>query len=295
MLLQKGDQSTHIDDVLLVVHFVDAHAHGHDCVESYLSYEVAKGGYHVVGDTALHHWPAWNIVPLKKRATLDCEPLRDALLRSTPHLRPTPPGFAASAETVRSPPSRRHGIQVEGVSITPAELEVDSRWIRGVKAHRAAAAHQAIASTPPASPPSTTPPPPPAATPTTTTLRRHAPLPGLPAEDFNIVFRQGGGLDLRTTTNGALLQILCTLATIDYAFARTADGVRINPYNKPLTVSTPSEPRARLYLRVSELRLGRTSYTLRAYMAAADTPSVASYTTPWTPKPRTRSSKIYNP
>ncbi|KAH7973541.1 hypothetical protein HPB49_002231 [Dermacentor silvarum] len=160
--------------------------------------------------------------------------------------------------------------QVEGVSITPAELEADSRWIRGVKAHRAAAAHQAIASTPPASPPSKTPTPPPAITPSTTTLRRHAPLPRLPEEDFKIVFRPGGGLDLRTTTNGALLQILCTLATIDYATARTADRVRINPYNNSLTISTPSEPRARLYLRVSELRLGPTSYPLRAYMAAPD-------------------------
>ncbi|KAH7949392.1 hypothetical protein HPB49_009301 [Dermacentor silvarum] len=160
--------------------------------------------------------------------------------------------------------------QVEGVSITSAELEADSRWIRGVKAHRAAAAHQAIASTPPASPPSKTPTPPPAITPSTTTLRRHAPLPRLPAEDFKNVFRPGGGLDLRTTTNGALLQILCTLATIDYATARTADRVRINPYNNSLTISTPSEPRARLYLRVSELRLGPTSYPLRAYMAAPD-------------------------
>ncbi|KAH7953446.1 hypothetical protein HPB49_008706 [Dermacentor silvarum] len=141
--------------------------------------------------------------------------------------------------------------QVEGVSITPAELEADLRWIRGVKAHCAAAAHQAIASTPPASPPSKTPTPPPAITPSTTTLRRHAPLPRLPAEDFKI-------------------QILCTLATIDYATARTADRVRINPYNNYLTISTPSEPRARLYLRVSELRLGPTSYPLRTYMAAPD-------------------------
>ncbi|KAH7949286.1 hypothetical protein HPB49_007281 [Dermacentor silvarum] len=131
-------------------------------------------------------------------------------------------------------------------------------------------AHQAIALTPPASPPSKTPTPPPAATHSTTSLRRHAPLLRLPAGDFKIVFRPGGGLDLRTTTNGALLQILCTLAPIDYATALTTDCVRINPYNNSLTVSTPSEPRARLYLRVSELRLGPTSYPLRAYMAAPD-------------------------
>nr|XP_050049628.1 E3 ubiquitin-protein ligase synoviolin-like [Dermacentor andersoni] len=125
-----------------------------------------------------------------------------------------------------------------------------------------AAAHQPVVSPPPASPPSKTA--------CTTTLRRHAPLPRIPAEDFKIVYRPGGGLDLRTTTNGALLQTLCTRATIDYASARTADRVPINPYNNSLTVSTPSEPRARLYLRVSELRLGAISYPLRAYMAAPD-------------------------
>ncbi|KAH6933594.1 hypothetical protein HPB50_016736 [Hyalomma asiaticum] len=153
--------------------------------------------------------------------------------------------------------------QVDGESITPAELEADSRWIRAVKAHRAAAAHQPITWTPPSSTPSYT-------TPSAPTLRRHAPLPRLPAEDFKIVFRPGGGLDLRTTTNGVLLQTLCSLATIDYAAARTADRVRMNPYNNSLIVSTPSESRARLYLRVSELRLGTISYSLRAYMAAPD-------------------------
>nr|XP_050051068.1 E3 ubiquitin-protein ligase synoviolin-like [Dermacentor andersoni] len=152
--------------------------------------------------------------------------------------------------------------QVADTSISPAELEADSRWVRAVKARRAAAAHQPVVSPPPASPPSKTA--------CTTTLRRHARLPRLPAEDFKIVYRPGGGLDLRTTTNGALLQTLCTRATIDYASARTADRVRINPYNNSLTVSTPSEPRARLYLRVSELRLGAISYPLRAYMAAPD-------------------------
>ncbi|KAL3248671.1 hypothetical protein MRX96_056366 [Rhipicephalus microplus] len=43
--------------------------------------------------------------------------------------------------------------QVDGESITPAELEADSRWIRAVKAHRAAAAHQPITSTLPSSTP----------------------------------------------------------------------------------------------------------------------------------------------
>ncbi|KAL1476077.1 hypothetical protein MTO96_036788 [Rhipicephalus appendiculatus] len=177
--------------------------------------------------------------------------------------------------------------QVEGESINPAELEADSRSIRAVKARRAAAAHQPITSTPPPSTPSQKSTTPPNTTRSATTLR-HASLPRPPAEDFKIVFRPGGGLDLRTTINDVLLQTLCSLATIDYAIARTADRVRINPYNNSLTVSTPSESRASHYLRVSELRLGPIFYPIRAYMAAPST-------TPWTPKHRTRSSKISNP
>ncbi|KAL3205761.1 hypothetical protein MRX96_052936 [Rhipicephalus microplus] len=66
-----------------------------------------------------------------------------------------------------------------------------------------------------------------------------------------------------------MLQTLCSLATIDYAAAHTTDGVRINPYNNSLPISTPSESHARFYLRTLELRLGISYYPLRAYMAAA--------------------------
>ncbi|KAL1485624.1 hypothetical protein MTO96_047281 [Rhipicephalus appendiculatus] len=67
--------------------------------------------------------------------------------------------------------------QVEGESITPAEIESDSRWILAVKARRAAVAHQPITSTPPASTPSQATTPPLNTTSSATTFRRHAPLP----------------------------------------------------------------------------------------------------------------------
>ncbi|KAH7973578.1 hypothetical protein HPB49_002807 [Dermacentor silvarum] len=147
--------------------------------------------------------------------------------------------------------------QVEGVSITPAELEADSRWIRHCLNAACLAPIQDPYSTASHHP-----------------QHYHSPSsrspPSSPSRGLQDRFQTGRGLDLRTTTNGALLQILCTLATIDYATACTADRVRINPYNNSLTISTPSQPRARLYLRVSELRLGPTSYPLRAYMAAPD-------------------------
>ncbi|KAL3251489.1 hypothetical protein MRX96_055100 [Rhipicephalus microplus] len=112
--------------------------------------------------------------------------------------------------------------------------------------------------------------PPPNTTPSAPTLRRHAPLPRLPAEYFKIIFRPVGGLDLHTTTHGVLLKTLCNLDIIDYEAVHTADRVRINPYNNSHTVSTPFKPRARLYLCASELHLGTISYSLRAYMAAPD-------------------------
>ncbi|KAH8031739.1 hypothetical protein HPB51_020734 [Rhipicephalus microplus] len=114
--------------------------------------------------------------------------------------------------------------QVDVESITPAELEADSRWIRAVKAHSATAAHQPIDAT----------------------------FLDPDAEDFSTAEHHP------------------YLANINYAAARTTDRVRINPCNNSLAVSTPYEPRARLYLHASELRLGTISYPLRAYMAATD-------------------------
>ncbi|KAL1434723.1 hypothetical protein MTO96_011424 [Rhipicephalus appendiculatus] len=149
--------------------------------------------------------------------------------------------------------------QVEGESITPVELEADSRWIRAVKARRAAAAHQPITSTPPPSTPSQKTTPPPNTNPSATTLRRHAPLPRLPAEDSKIVFRPGGGLDLRTTTNGVLLQTLCGLATIDYATARTADRDEIIQDLQSMNANTP-------YAMADARRMGRSKSILITFV-----------------------------
>ncbi|KAH7980672.1 hypothetical protein HPB49_018148 [Dermacentor silvarum] len=183
-------------------------------------------------------------------AARSCVP-RHTCGRRRPFSPPPPKPFAAIQTADMA-------YQVEGVSITPAELEADSRWIRGPRPTRPSPRRRL--------PRLLHPQPPPPALPLSVVT-----LPSLASQQrtSKSFSDREGGLDLRTTTNGALLQILCTLATIDFATARTADRVRINPYNS-LTVSTPSEPRARLYLRVSELRLGPTSYPLRAYMAAPD-------------------------
>ncbi|KAH8008970.1 hypothetical protein HPB51_008161 [Rhipicephalus microplus] len=91
----------------------------------------------------------------------------------------------------------------------------------------------------------------------------------IPVEHFKIVFRPGGrftsALQLRASYSNPL-----QLVTIDYAVARIADRVRINPYNNSLTASTQSESRTRLYLRTSELRLATISYPPTSLMEAPD-------------------------
>ncbi|KAL3169451.1 hypothetical protein MRX96_045505 [Rhipicephalus microplus] len=72
----------------------------------------------------------------------------------------------------------------------------------------------------------------------------------------------------RNTTNGVLLQTLCSLANIDSPTSRQPHTHQ--SIQQITNCQHPSEPRARLCLRACELRLGTISYSLRAYMAAPD-------------------------
>ncbi|KAH7952925.1 hypothetical protein HPB49_002638 [Dermacentor silvarum] len=101
-------------------------------------------------------------------------------------------------------------------------------------------------------------------------LKKHPPLPRLPATDFKIVFRPRGGLDLRPINGGALLPILCAGAEIDYNQARSQDKLRIDPHNNSLTVSTPSKPRMKRYVQLQGLQLNDQQYPMKAYVAAPD-------------------------
>ncbi|KAH7949554.1 hypothetical protein HPB49_012168 [Dermacentor silvarum] len=87
-------------------------------------------------------------------------------------------------------------------------------------------------------------------------LEKHPPQPRLPATDFKIVFRPGGGLDLRPMNGGALLPILCAGAEIDYNQARSQDKLRINPHNNSLTLQG--------------LQLNDKQYPMKTYVAAPD-------------------------
>ncbi|KAL1477151.1 hypothetical protein MTO96_035969 [Rhipicephalus appendiculatus] len=91
---------------------------------------------------------------------------RDARLRNPPqHTAAFRAAPAADTARLSLPPPKLFATlqaaevkyQVAGESTAPALLETDSRWIRAMKAHRAAAAGQPITSTPPASTLSMTP------------------------------------------------------------------------------------------------------------------------------------------
>ncbi|XP_077499705.1 uncharacterized protein LOC144110567 [Amblyomma americanum] len=166
--------------------------------------------------------------------------------------------------------------RVDGEVISSEEFENDPRWSRTVRAHNklypttkpsssndaSAASSSRTGTGKPAQPPQgkSTPP----------KIKKHAPLPRLAASDLKIVFRPGGGLDLRPVNGGALLQLLCTGAEIDYAQARSQDKLRINPYNNSFTVSTPSEARMKRYVQLQELRLHDRQYPMKTCVAAPD-------------------------
>ncbi|KAH9365884.1 hypothetical protein HPB48_017276 [Haemaphysalis longicornis] len=164
---------------------------------------------------------------------------------------------------------------VEGEDISPEEYNDQKLWSRAVKAHDHLFAKKKSVDTT-ASPPGGTengqgknakketqkrvnyP------------IKRRQPLPRLPMSDYKIIYRPGGGLDLRPVNGGMLLQTVCRCADVDFAIARTQDKLRINPFNNSFTISTPSEERMKRYVKLQELQIKDQQHPLRAYVAAPD-------------------------
>ncbi|KAH9363734.1 hypothetical protein HPB48_021525 [Haemaphysalis longicornis] len=82
--------------------------------------------------------------------------------------------------------------------------------------------------------------------------------------DYKIIYRPGGGLDLRPVNGGMLLQTVCRCADVDFAISRTQDKLSINPFNNSFTISTPSEERMKRF----ELQINVQQHPLSAYVAA---------------------------
>ncbi|KAH9367421.1 hypothetical protein HPB48_021485 [Haemaphysalis longicornis] len=88
--------------------------------------------------------------------------------------------------------------------------------------------------------------------------------------NYKIIYRTGGGLDLRPVNGSMLLQTVCRCADVDFTIARTTDKLRINLFNNSFTISTPSEERVKRYVKLQELQIKDQQHPLRAYVAAPD-------------------------
>ncbi|KAH7971170.1 hypothetical protein HPB49_019896 [Dermacentor silvarum] len=174
-------------------------------------------------------------------------------------------------------PSSRMVYCIEGESISPEDFANDPRWNRAIIAQKMAypTLRSALTAT---SSDTLTQQPADLATPaqhkqgkpSSSKLRRHAPLPQLPATDLKVIFRPGGSLDLRQCNGGMLLPLVCNMVHVNYNEARLHDRLRINPYNNSFTISTPAEDRAQRYVQTQVLKIHDKQFPVRAYIAAPD-------------------------
>ncbi|KAG0411399.1 hypothetical protein HPB47_011505 [Ixodes persulcatus] len=91
-------------------------------------------------------------------------------------------------------------------------------------------------------------------------------LPRLPDDDYKIVIRPRGGLNLSSMSTGKLQDLIFNTAQTNYDAAR-ADQIRINATQNSILISTPSEERARTYFNLHTLRIGEENYPLATYVA----------------------------
>lgn len=96
------------------------------------------------------------------------------------------------------------------------------------------------------------------------------PLPRLPTEDYKIVFRPQGTVDLNAVGPAKLAMAIYNAAKIDGRLAITADQVRIHPTNNTVTISTPEKERAFLYAKIQTLTIDSNAIRVATYAPAPD-------------------------
>ncbi|KAH7985286.1 hypothetical protein HPB52_024208 [Rhipicephalus sanguineus] len=211
--------------------------------------------------------------------------LKFALLRlkSDPPLQGTPGTVgnhhstpASRRFTARSVPERVPGrgmeVVVDGTPITDEKLN-DGSWSHTALAmqrryrlpdpeHRSDAADNAAADAQRGKPAPRRARPPPA--------RKRRPLPRLPPEDYKIVLRPQGSLNLADLGPARLTEALCAAAAFDSPAVLHIDQVCIHPTNNTITVSTPDEKRAMAYLKITQLKVADQSCAMAVYAPAPD-------------------------
>ncbi|KAH7932009.1 hypothetical protein HPB52_025025 [Rhipicephalus sanguineus] len=99
---------------------------------------------------------------------------------------------------------------------------------------------------------------------------KRRPLPRLPPEDYKIVLRPQGSLNLADLGPARLTEALCAAAAFDSPEVLHIDQVRIHPTNNTITVSTPDENRAMAYLKITQLQVADQSCAMAVYAPAPD-------------------------
>ncbi|KAH7981224.1 hypothetical protein HPB49_022458 [Dermacentor silvarum] len=97
-------------------------------------------------------------------------------------------------------------------------------------------------------------------------------MPSLPKEDYRVIVRPRGGLNL---SDYKLDRIYCCLRNAAGVGRETAeeDSICINSTQNIVVLSTPSEDRARKYGAINKLRFGEQEFEASAYRAAPDNTS----------------------
>ncbi|KAL1482897.1 hypothetical protein MTO96_013359 [Rhipicephalus appendiculatus] len=99
---------------------------------------------------------------------------------------------------------------------------------------------------------------------------KRRPLPRLPPEVYKIVLRPQGSLNLADLGPARLTEALCAAAGFDSPAVLNIDQVRIHPTNNTITVSTPDENRAMVYLKITQLKVADQSCAMAVYAPAPD-------------------------
>ncbi|KAH8040752.1 hypothetical protein HPB51_012922 [Rhipicephalus microplus] len=98
--------------------------------------------------------------------------------------------------------------------------------------------------------------------------------PQLPEEDYKVVIRPGGGLDL-TRQSLALIRDCCVLraAKVQQPDIAGEDTLIINMRQNTMIMSTPSVANAKEYSNIKEIMIDDKSYTTAAYVTAPENTS----------------------
>ncbi|KAL1429309.1 hypothetical protein MTO96_016357 [Rhipicephalus appendiculatus] len=83
---------------------------------------------------------------------------------------------------------------------------------------------------------------------------RRRPIPRLPEDDYKVVIRPNGAINLTDVGPAIIVEAICIAAGMDFRLALKEDQVRIHPIKNTITISTPNRLRAEAYRKITQLQ-----------------------------------------